>query len=175
MGARRYPPIEDRLWSRVTKGLGCWEFQGGRNGQGYGSIGWNGVSRRAHRVAWALTYGPIPDGLDVLHHCDNPPCVRPDHLFLGTDADNVADRERKGRNKVPRGEQQGSAKLTNAEASRLRQLYYQGVPSPVLAAEFGLHRTVVWRIATGRSWKHLPLFDQAESDRLDREAAAAQP
>jgi len=88
--------LAERLWSKVTKTETCWTWTGARNRKGYGEIGAKGRVQKAHRIAWELTYGPIPEGLDVLHHCDNPPCCRPDHLFLGTDADNMADMMAKG-------------------------------------------------------------------------------
>lgn len=97
-------PYEVRFWSFVDRsGPGCWEWQGARL-RGYGialkGAGRPGRSGRAHRVAWALTFGAVPVGMQVCHHCDNPPCVRPDHLFLGTAADNARDRESKGRNRI---------------------------------------------------------------------------
>lgn len=76
-------------------GAGCWEWSGLRSARGYGRFGHD--SRRAHRIAWELTFGPVPDGLLVCHTCDNPPCIRPEHLFLGTDADNARDMVAKGR------------------------------------------------------------------------------
>jgi len=93
--------VEDRLWSSLDKSAGpagCWPFTGQRMRRGlpYGLI-FDRRTRRAHRVAWELTHGPIPEGLNVLHRCDNPPCCNPAHLFLGTDGDNAADREAKGR------------------------------------------------------------------------------
>lgn len=85
------------FWGRALIGDGCWEWQGSRMGGAYGRVHVQRRGRYAHRVAWELTNGPIPDGLVVCHHCDNPPCVRPDHLFLGTVQDNTDDKMRKGR------------------------------------------------------------------------------
>ena len=92
--------FDGRFWGKVAKrdGEECWEWQGSRKGGGYGSIGIKGGTVAAHRASWVLTNGAIPDNLWVLHKCDNPPCVRPDHLFLGTRLDNVRDMCAKGRN-----------------------------------------------------------------------------
>ena len=84
---------EEGFWRKVQRDDGCWMWTAGRDGDGYGSY----RNKRAHRVAWQLTRGPIPDGLVVCHSCDNPACVRPDHLFLGTQQDNIQDMLRKGR------------------------------------------------------------------------------
>jgi hypothetical protein len=94
---RKYPSLEERFWKRVHKSDGCWEFSGGRHQFGYGLIQANHKCVGAHRVSWEIHFGPIPDGLWVLHACDNPSCVRPDHLFLGTVGDNTRDASAKGR------------------------------------------------------------------------------
>jgi hypothetical protein len=96
--------MPERFWSKVDRTGDCWLWVAHRNAQGYGQFatgGHHGAQVSAHRFAWELTNGPVPDGMFVLHHCDNPPCVRPDHLFLGTQRDNVLDAWSKGRHRTP--------------------------------------------------------------------------
>jgi hypothetical protein len=103
-------PLEDRFWEKVDKSGDCWLWTGARDQHGYGSlsVAHEGRERRrsvpvkASRVSWQIHNGPIPAGMWVLHRCDNPPCVRPDHLFLGTQLDNMRDASAKGRLNVPR-------------------------------------------------------------------------
>lgn len=97
---RRPKTLSERFWARVVKGDGCWVWTGARNAQGYGRMtaGSRGAGYlRAHRVSWELANGPVPKGLWVLHRCDNPPCVNPAHLWLGTRLDNMRDCSAKGR------------------------------------------------------------------------------
>jgi len=94
--------LEERFWAKVERGEGCWLWTASRTSTGYGQINVDHRPLKAHRVAWELTYGPIPDGLFVCHHCDVPLCCRPDHLFLGNDADNMRDCAAKGRNGMTR-------------------------------------------------------------------------
>lgn len=94
-------PVEERFWEKVEKLTDCWVWTAGTDDKGYGRIlnkrKEHGGETRAHRLSWILHNGPIPTGLYVLHKCDNPPCVRPDHLFLGTNLDNMRDMKEKGR------------------------------------------------------------------------------
>lgn len=93
----RIKPLAERFWQKVKKSDSCWEWQGANVPKGYGIIGKDGRNQYAHRVSWELHTGVIPKGLLVCHHCDNPKCVRPDHLFVGTHQDNLRDMSRKGR------------------------------------------------------------------------------
>lgn len=108
----------------------------------------------AHRLSWEFAFGPIPDGLCCLHKCDVPACINPAHLFLGTKADNNADRHRKGRYDPAgwQGERHGMAEIS--EATALEILNAKGNHADI-ARRFGMDRSHVWRIRTGRSWKHL--------------------
>lgn len=90
-------PVETRLWGRCKVVGECWEYQGNTNRGGYGTLEWRGRKWKAHRVAYTLAKGEIPDGLEVLHSCDNPPCVNPEHLRVGSQSDNMRDAFGRGR------------------------------------------------------------------------------
>lgn len=96
----RWSPFEPYFWSLVKKTDGCWIWTGGLDGHGYGRVWREGRRQGSHRVSFQLTNGRIPDGMYVCHHCDNPICVNPGHLFLGTHSDNMRDCTNKGRNKL---------------------------------------------------------------------------
>jgi hypothetical protein len=143
-----------RFWSFVVPVGDCWEWTGAISPQGYGRFGWAMSDvRMAHRVAWALTNGPIPADMHVLHRCDNRPCVRPSHLFLGTNRDNVDDKMAKGRQS--RGETHGRAKLTAPEALAIRVWRIAGYPVARLAEMFGVSEASVSVIANRKKWAHL--------------------
>jgi hypothetical protein len=165
----RARPIAERFWEKVNKDgptpvnrpeLGpCWIWTAGINVPrgGYGMFALRkGVIRRAHRVAWELAYDPVPDGLWVLHHCDNPPCVRPSHLFLGTPKENTADMAAKGRDGFPKpGEAHYSAKLTEADVLAIRAARKQGVTGAELGRRYGVHRSTIYHICSNDCWTHI--------------------
>ena len=155
----RYRPIAERFWEKVHKGDGCWEWTAYRSADGYGMIGrerGDGVER-AHRLSWELHFGPIPSGTAVLHRCDNPPCVRPSHLFLGTQTENVADSVAKGRHRSPvhYGERHHWARLTEAEVREIRAAFDIGIPCRDLADMFHIHPETVRLIGKRQTWAHI--------------------
>lgn len=158
-------PAEERFWPKVQKTDGCWEWIGARQGpNGYGNFYYNGQAGTAHRYSYQLHYGPIPDGLQVLHTCDNRPCVRPDHLFAGSHVDNMRDMLRKGRE--ANGERSGSRKITAVIARAIWACHATGEPLDDIAARYGVSVTTVSVIGNGKTWKRA----LAE---LDKEAEAA--
>jgi hypothetical protein len=106
-------------------------------------------------VAWELVFGEIPEGLAVCHHCDNPHCVNPGHLFLGTWADNNRDRHQKGRSGSAKGELHGKARLTEAAVKEIRALHSQGLSYRVLARQYAMSRSGIAHIVQGRNWSHV--------------------
>jgi hypothetical protein len=154
---------------RRVDGEGCWEWTGACISVGYGVFMLNGKLRRAHRVAYELATGkPVPSDLCVCHRCDNRRCVRPDHFFLGTHADNAADRDAKGRS--ARGDRSGSrlhperlrhgtdnhfAKLDDDKVRRIRELRRIGLSGPRIGTMFGVCNVTVYEIEHRRTWKHV--------------------
>lgn len=141
-------PLSERFWSKVDKKhiSGCWLWMANKNTQGYGSFDIDGKGKRAHRVAYELHYGSIPKGKLVCHHCDNPSCVRPDHLFLGTQQDNVNDMVRKGR---------ACRKLTDEQILSMRALYKNGISYKELSQQFDTVFDNVYKIINRQTWKHI--------------------
>jgi len=157
-------PLAQRFWSKVDKSGDCWIWTASYGSVGYGQFGIAGKLHGAHRVAYELVHGPIPEGLRVLHRCDNRACVRPDHLFLGTQADNMADMHSKGRGysyfrqypeRVLRGEQQHAAKLTDDVVRKIRRLHADGLNYPELAARFGVCKQSICNIVRRHTWRHV--------------------
>lgn len=165
---------------------GCLVWIGRRDKDGYGQISVCGRPMRAHRVAWVLANGPIPRGLCVLHSCDNPPCVnvREGHLFLGTNTENMADRDAKGRQakglrngafthperlargdrnasrlhpeRRPKGESVKTSKLKTEEVVEIRSLALSGLSQSAIGRRFGVKQAAISKIVLLQSWRHVP-------------------
>jgi hypothetical protein len=149
-----------RFWSHVSgrdsaDESACWEWQGGRYEAGYGRVRVNYLYLPAHRVAYAIAVSPPSPELMVCHTCDNPPCVRPGHLFLGTGADNTADAARKGRMKGQKGESHNKAVLTDDLVLWIRRESKAGRSYQSIADELGMSHATVSQAGNGRTWKHL--------------------
>lgn len=130
---------------------GCWEWVGATVRGGYGSLKINNKKIGAHRFSWELHNGPIPEGLMTLHKCDNPPCCRPDHLFIGTGSDNMQDRAAKGRdNAVATG-----AVLTELEVQEVLIELNMGRSQAEIAEMYGVTQTTISRILHGETWREL--------------------
>lgn len=149
--------VVERFWSKVIKTEGCWGWLRSKNKAGYGKLGRGSRGDGwifAHKVSWILHYGPIPAGKCVLHKCDNPECTRPDHLFLGTQLDNIKDMNRKGRHKsnseAISGEKCYRAKLTPEQVIEIRS---RTETRKELAKQFGVGRHIIDCIKAGKTWK----------------------
>jgi hypothetical protein len=158
----RHIPLEKRFWARVEKRgpSECWLWTAATNGVGYGTI-FSGGERAgrmvlAHRLSFEIHKGTIPKGHYVCHHCDNPRCVNPEHLFAGTPRENTQDMFAKGRwSAAPiRGAAQAQAKLSDDQVREIRARIGR-VPLRDIAAEFGVSKSLVWNIKAGLNWTHV--------------------
>jgi hypothetical protein len=132
----------------------CWRWRPPLRHDGYGQMYIRSLNRpvASHRVSYMAYYGEIPDGKCVLHHCDNPACVNPYHLFLGTQLDNIADMNEKGRARGPRGHLAGRAKLKPKDIPKIRELLASGVALRKIGDEYGVSHTCIARIKNSHSW-----------------------
>ncbi len=145
--------VEERFRAKIGNRteMGCLLWTGAHGRSGHGQLLVDGRLDTAQRVAWRLANGPIPEGLHVLHRCDNPPCVEPTHLFLGTHADNMADMLAKGRKVVVRGDANPATKVTDEQVETMRAAYRAGDTQASLARRFGLNAATVSRMVRGES------------------------
>lgn len=148
---KRNAPVAERFWSKVNTTGTCWIWTDSVNVEGYGRFKAFGKDRRAHRFAFELVNGPIPSGYHVCHHCDNPSCVRPDHLFLGTDKDNKDDCVKKGRQ--PKGITNGRAKLNEVQVLEIRT--NNSISIANLARRYNVDEKSIRRIRARETWKHI--------------------
>ena len=137
----------EAFWNKVNRTDDCWEWTSFQTKGGYGLFRIN-----AHRMAWVLTNGAIPDGMLVCHHCDNRLCVNPDHLFIGSPLDNMLDKVKKGRHNPTRGERSGTAKLTWKEVGEIRAAYLDGEKQRDLAARYGVGQPAISVIVNEKRW-----------------------
>ena len=155
---KRRRPLLERFWESVEKTETCWLWSRATT-HGYGAIGegfHNGKVLLAHRVSWELHFGPIPNGMFVCHHCDNPLCVRPDHLFLGTQADNIGDAKKKGRMAVGANRNSYKSPRTKLSPDKVRWIKMErasGVPLTLLGRHLGVGTTTIWQVVQGKTWK----------------------
>lgn len=141
-------PMDSRFWRFVCKSSGCWEWAGCKSPEGYGKICGSIRSKPepAHRLSWEIHFGEIPNGFYVCHSCDNPGCVNPDHLFLGTHADNMTDKVHKGRHHTRR--------LKKEDAKYIRQSVHT-LGYHTLARKYHVSQVTIHDIATGKTWKNV--------------------
>ncbi len=151
------PEQVDRFWKSADTANpdACWMWQKSILQSGYGNLGLSGKNYRAHRVAWMITHGSIPEGQVVCHRCDTPACINPSHLFLGTQGDNIRDAQTKGRLVVPggKGVPPANATLNHQLADEIRRRHDLGEKKKDLAINFGVSRRTINAIVRGEIWK----------------------
>lgn len=151
-GPPRLPP--ERIFDTIRETeSGCWEFQGSLGKNGYGKTRYRGKMISTHRLAYILRKGPIPEGMHVRHTCDNRPCINPAHLILGTPAENVRDRQERGRHWVRSGETHPNTRLSDDQVRDIRRLYDSGVPPREIAKIHPVSRMYAYRLGTRRDRK----------------------
>lgn len=158
MPYRITPSIEDRFWSKVAipdSPNECWIWTAAHRGSGYGNIWINGKGHGAHRVSYQIAYGHFDSRLLVLHHCDVPDCVNPNHLYLGTYSDNSFDMMRRNRHPKNRGERHGLSKLTTKQVIEIRRKYDKGDSPTSLGREYGITQPAMSRICKHERWSHI--------------------
>lgn len=146
-GTGKAPNRPSDLWDRLDKSGDCWIWTGPKYESGHGTMGYCGRYDGTHRLAWRFARGPIPEGMYVCHHCDNPACCNPDHLFLGTPIESVQNAVRRGRH--------GYRKLTEEGVKRIRARHESGETQTSIANDLGLSLGAVWHVVHRKTWKHV--------------------
>ena len=155
------PLFWERFWAKVEVTPTCYVWRGSRRRQDYGAMMVDQKEWAVHRLAWTAINGPIPDGIDVLHRCDNPPCVRIDHLFLGTHLDNMRDMMKKGRYRPPptenssRGVDHFRAKLSDERVRILRDGISAGQSQAYFARLWSIDASTIHSAAHRKTWRHI--------------------
>ena len=151
MSSGAIPMTVDQFWAKTRQEGPCLVYAGYRDRKGYGELSFQFRRMKAHRLAYELTHGSIPEGEFICHRCDNPPCILPEHLFAGTPKDNIQDACRKMR--MHYGEAQGVHVLTEENVRAIRRTYVRGVVThAALAAEFGVAASTIQHVLDGKHW-----------------------
>jgi hypothetical protein len=147
---------DERFWAKVYKTDSCWLWTAAQI-KGYGQLGRYGRSAYAHRVSWEIHKGPIPHGMIICHKCDVPLCVNPDHLFMGTQADNVADMISKGRKRSGclRGSKNPVSKLDERDVPKIRKMSSEGMGVREIAPFFGVSKSTIHNVVSKKWWRHI--------------------
>ena len=151
---------EERFWKYVEKTVTCWNWIGSKVFYGYGQININGKPKRANRYSWEIHRGEIPKGINVCHKCDNPSCVNPDHLFLGSQKENMKDMYLKGRENPPKGMRVYASKLNEESVIDIKNNYIIGskdekTNSSYFAKKYNVHRSTINCVGNGKYWNHI--------------------
>ncbi len=152
-GIYKRKTLFERLWDKVLKTETCWIWQGSLKQNGYGQISENRKKLYPHRVSYIFHKGLIPENMNVCHSCDNRRCVNPQHLFLGTQADNMNDMNNKGRH--ARGTKTNMSKLTDIQVIEIRSKYSSGIKNAVLCKEYGVSHSTIHRVVHNKLWIHV--------------------
>jgi hypothetical protein len=148
---------EDRFLEKVNKNAtnGCWEWTSAFQLKGYGMFWFQNKHTHAHRISWLLTNGEIPKGLSVCHRCDNRKCVNPDHLFLGTQKDNIQDCVKKGRAIRSNGNNHYCHKLKEENIHEIVYMFHNGYSSKKIAKIFNVSPSTIRKVVNNKTWKHV--------------------
>jgi hypothetical protein len=154
---RKKNPVEKRFWSKINKDTesGCYEWKGNLDKNEYGRFKVNYKDVRAHRFSYELHHGEIPEGMLVLHSCDNPKCVNPNHLSIGTHKENMLDRNNKNRQYKPKGSLHHNSKLTEEKVLIIKSKLISGEKEVDIAKEFNVSKRTIEHIKSGYSWSHV--------------------
>ncbi len=139
----------------IVSDSGCWDWIGAVDAKGYGRFFLGGETKRAHRASYIMHRGIIPDGQIVMHRCDNPGCVNPEHLFVGTYSDNANDMHSKGRGNNPRGERHFNSRLKCSQIPTIRTMSSRGDTAKSIADKFKVSSGAIRNVLKGRTWKHV--------------------
>lgn len=147
--------ITERFWKKVDKSSNCWVWTASKSKRGYGHFKIHSKVWQAHRYSWLIHYGYIPKGLCVCHVCDDPACVNPGHLWIGTQLENMQDKIKKGRLRVGIGERHGHSKLSNKQVLKIRAIYSKGVTRASLAQKYRVTPANIGNVVNRKTWKHI--------------------